>query len=180
VSEIKQLIKPIIYKKDHYKGSTEDKITVLVYGDYQCEDVKDLFISLEKIQKRIEFTYVFRNFPLINCHDQAIKASLAAEAAAAQGKFFEMHRLLLLNQDRLEDEDIMLYAKKVGLDMKLFQRDYDNMVYLGKVQKDIQSGEENGVTETPTIFINGVMYEESYDYRTLMNVVNTLNEMKVK
>jgi protein-disulfide isomerase len=180
LSELKLLHRPVIEKEDHINGSVKSPIVLLHYGDYQCRNSKYIYTLIKKLQRRLKenFCFVFRNYPKIETHPRASWAALAAEAAFAQNKFWEMYDILFSNQDKLEDEDILNYAEKIKLDMDLFKRDYFNKVYLGKIRKDLESAGESGVVDVPTIFINGVMYEESYDEKTLLNIISRVASVR--
>jgi protein-disulfide isomerase len=109
-----------------------------------------------------QLRFVFRHFPLAEAHPHARLAAEAAEAAAAQGKFWEMHDLLFEHQDALEAEDIIGYAKSLGLDMAQFARDLKDPKTTKRVRDDFRSGVRSGVNGTPTFFINGSRFEGSW------------------
>ena len=112
--------------------------------------------------------FVFRNFPLGQIHPNAVEAAEAAEAAGLQGRFWEMHDLLFENQDALEREDLLGYAKELGLDAARFVRDLDSEAVEERVRADFASGVRSGVNGTPTFFINGVRLDESWDEDSLL------------
>src|SRR5207247_11208926 len=104
--------------------------------------------------------FVFRNFPISTSHPHAQQAAEAAEAAAAQGKFWEMHDLLYENQRRLRDEDLRGYAEKLGLDVERFDEDLAEHVHAERVHEDFMSGVRSGVNGTPTFYINGDRHDD--------------------
>jgi len=104
---------------------------------------------------------VHRHFPLVKNHPRALRAAEAAEAAAAQGKFWEMHRLLFLRPDKLGDRDLRRYGKEVGLDLERFDREMASGIYANQILKDFYFSLNHGITGTPTTFINGVRYAMS-------------------
>ncbi|HZS93547.1 MAG TPA: thioredoxin domain-containing protein, partial [Chloroflexota bacterium] len=106
-----------------------------------------------------QLLFAFRNFPLVQIHPYALSAALAAEAAGAQGKFWQMHDLLYEHQDALAQSDLIGYARDLGPDVDKFSRDLENRTYLPKIESDIRSGEESGIPGTPTFFVNGEMYQ---------------------
>ena len=114
-----------------------------------------------------DMRFVFRHFPLAELHPHAVAAAEAAEAAGAQGRFWPMHDMLYENQDALELDDLVGYADALGLDTGRFTEDLASHVYLGRVQRDFQSGVRSGVKGTPTFFINDVRFEDSWDPDTL-------------
>jgi protein-disulfide isomerase len=112
--------------------------------------------------------FVFRNFPLTEIHPHALHAAFAAEAAAAQGKFWQMHDYIFHHQHTLEDADLEQFAEAVGLDMQQFARDMAERPYSSRIEEDLQSGIRSGVRGTPTFFINGVLYPGSWEQEALL------------
>ena len=112
--------------------------------------------------------FVFRNFPITTSHPHAEQAAEAAEAAAAQGRFWEMHDLLYENQQRLRDEDLRGYAEQLGLDVERFDKELTEHVHAARVHEDFMSGVRSGVNGTPTFYINGVRHDDSYEPETLL------------
>jgi protein-disulfide isomerase len=115
--------------------------------------------------------FVFRNFPISTSHPRAEQAAEAAEAAAAHGKFWEMHDLLYENQARLRDEDLHAYAERLGLDLGTFDRELAEHVYAERVHEDFMSGVRSGVNGTPTFYVNGARHDGPYDLETLLAVL---------
>lgn len=111
---------------------------------------------IDELADRVRFVY--RHFPLIKTHPRALKAAEAAEAAAAQDKFWEMHRLLYLAPDKLEDKDLRQHAHKIGLDLERFDREMTNTTYADPIMKDYYNSIIYGISGTPTTFINGTLY----------------------
>lgn len=159
--------------KDHSEGSKNAKVTLVEYGDYQCPYCGQAYPIVKKIQEAMgdKLHFVFRNFPLSQIHPHALHAAEAAEAAAAQGKFWEMHDTLYENQKRLDDESLAEYAQQIGLDVDKFVADMENGTYEEKVKADFLSGVESGVNGTPTFFINGSRFNDSWDYETLLEAL---------
>jgi protein-disulfide isomerase len=104
---------------------------------------------------------VHRHFPLVKTHPRALRAAEAAEAAAAQGKFWEMHRRLYLRPDKLRDRDLRRHAKEIGLDLERFDREMAGGIYSDQILNDFNFSLNHGITGTPTTFINGVLYAKS-------------------
>jgi protein-disulfide isomerase len=115
--------------------------------------------------------FVFRNFPLTEIHPHAEHAAEAAEAAAAEGKFWQMHDVLFENQDALEDEDLVRYAKELRLNLPKFIDALDEGVHADRVRADFQSGVRSGVNGTPTFFINGVRHDGPWDMASLQRPI---------
>jgi protein-disulfide isomerase len=112
--------------------------------------------------------FVFRNFPITTSHPHAEQAAEAAEAAGAQGKFWEMHDLLYEKQRRLGDDDLRSYGVQLGLDLEAFERDLAEHVHAARVREDFMSGVRSGVNGTPTFYINGIRHDDSYELETLL------------
>lgn len=115
--------------------------------------------------------FVFRNFPLRQSHPHAEHAAEAAEAAAGQGKVWEMHDTLFEHQQALDDKHLVQYALALAMDQARFIREMTEHVYSKRVHEDLTSGVQSGVNGTPTFFINGVLYDDSYDLETLLAAI---------
>ena len=114
-----------------------------------------------------DLRYVWRHLPLNDVHPHAELAAEAAEAAAGQGRFWEMHDELLAHQDRLEPVDLMRYARELGLDVDRFWDDVRESRNADRIADDVASADASGVTGTPAFFINGRRHEDAYDVDTL-------------
>jgi protein-disulfide isomerase len=121
----------------------------------------------------MDLRYVWRHLPLSDVHPQAQIAAEAAEAAAAQGAFWEMHDLLLDRQEHLLPTDLMRYAEELGLDRDQFHDDLKRHLYSGRVAQDVESADLSGVSGTPTFFINSHRHYGAYDIDTLTAAVKT-------
>ena len=155
---------------DHAEGPLDAPLTLVEYGDYQCPYCGAAFPVVKRLQKTLgkKLRFVFRNFPLTQVHPYALIAAQAAEAAALQGKFWEIHDLLFEEQNLLKPEIIPLWAKKVGLNLEQFESDIKQGVVEKRIREDRQSGIRSGVNGTPTFFINGTRYDGSHDYDSLL------------
>jgi protein-disulfide isomerase len=158
------LLTPPVSERDHATGPADAPVTLVEYGDYECPYCGMAYQVVKSAQRELgkQLRFVFRNFPLAEAHPHARNAAQAAEAAAAQGKFWEMHDMLFEHQEALEAEDIIGYAKSLGLDMVKFARDLQDATYAKRVRDDFRSGVKSGVNGTPTFFINGSRYEGSW------------------
>jgi|SRR5271154_322626 len=154
------LVQPVS-KEDHIQGSPSATIELLEYGDYQCPHCGYAFPIVKEIQRQLgdKLRFIFRNFPLRKIHPQAMSAAIAGEAAALQGKFWEMHEMLIENQRRLNHDSIIEYAESIGLDIDQFTKDIKSHVLEDKVMSDFQGGLRSGVNATPTFFVNGEKYD---------------------
>ena len=162
---------------DHTKGAMDAPVTLVEYGDYECPYTGRAYPIVKEIQKRLRdrLLFVFRNFPLTQIHPHAQHAAESAEAAAVQGKFWEMHDYLFEHQQALDDDHLARYASKLALDVNRFNRDMSKHTYAARIRQDLLSGEQSGVEGTPTFFINGVRYDESWDLETLLRAIkNTM------
>lgn len=146
----------------HVTGPESAAITIEEFGDYQCPPCGKLYPDLNKIEDEYkdQLRLVFRHFPIIARHPNAMGAAQAAEAAGLQGKFWQMHDMLYQNQDKWKDEKdarpvFIKYAQDLGLDAGRFQHDFEGPEVAKRISEDQKRAESLGVTGTPTIFING-------------------------
>jgi len=163
------LTSPVSEERDHVQGPADAAVTLVEYGDYECPYCGAAYPIVKEVQARMgsRLRFVFRNFPIATSHPHAEQAAEAAEAAAAQGRFWEMHDLLYENQKRLGDQDLRGYAEQLELDVDSFDRDFAEHVHAARVHEDFMSGVRSGVNGTPTFYIDGVRYDDSYDLETL-------------
>jgi protein-disulfide isomerase len=162
--------------KDHAQGPASAPITLVEYGDYECPYCGEAYPALKKVQKRMgnNLRFVFRNFPLTQMHPYAFAAAEAAEAAGAQGKFWEIHDMLYEHQNNLEPQALVGYAKTLGLDMERFVKDVNDGAFTAKIKHDFQTGLMSGVNGTPSLFINGERYDGAFDTESLLEVMQTV------
>ena len=123
-----------------------------------------------------ELRYVFRHLPLRDVHPHAQLAAEAAEAAASQGAFWEMHDTLLDHQGALTDHDVRNYAQQLGLDVERFWEEVRRRVHVPRIQRDVASADESGVSGTPTFFVNGRRHQGAYDIDALTAAVRGASE----
>ena len=159
--------------RDHAQGPTGASVTLVEYGDYECPHCGRAYPIIKKVQahfgERIRF--VFRNFPITTVHPHAQHAAEAAEAASSQGHFWEMHDALFEHQNALDDRHLGEYADGVGLDRARFDRELKDGTHAQRVREDFMSGVRSGVNGTPTFFINGRRYDDSWDAATLIDAL---------
>lgn len=155
---------PPVNEQDHAAGPENAPVTLVEYGDYECPYCGMAHPIVKRAQRELgnELRFVFRNFPLAEAHPHARLAAQAAEAAGAQGKFWEMHDALFEHQDALEPDDIIGYAKSLGLDLVQLTQDLKAGTYAKRVRDDFRSGVRSGVNGTPTFFVNGSRYDGSW------------------
>ena len=158
---------------DHVIGAAHAPVTVVEYGDFECPNCKQAAPAVKLLLERFagRLRLVFRHFPLEEVHPHALHAALAAEAAGAQGKFWQMHDLLFENQQHLKAGQIRGYAEKLELDMERYDSEMDDELYLQRVREQIESGRRSGVRATPTFFVNGGICDVSFGLGALANAV---------
>jgi len=169
---------PPVSDSDHQSGPDDARVTLVEYGDYECPHCGRAYPIVREVQRRMSrrLLFVFRNFPLSEMHPHAEHAAEAAEAAATQGKFWEMHDWLYEHQQTLEDTDLVRAAKGLGLDASRVERELATAAHAKRVRQDFRSGVRSGVNGTPTFFINGVRYDGSWDLETLLQVLEEVGE----
>jgi protein-disulfide isomerase len=154
---------------DHAEGPADAPVTLVEYGDYQCPYCGAAYGIIKSVQKRLgsKLRFVFRNFPLNQAHPMAQLAAEAAEAAGAQGKFWEMHDALFENQDQLGQELVETLVERLQLDAARFEADLEERKFQSRVKHDFMGGVRSGVNGTPGFFINGERYDGSWDEEPL-------------
>jgi protein-disulfide isomerase len=164
------VIEPLDEAIDHVRGPGVARL-IVDYGDYECPYSRQAFRAVERVEARLRdgVRFAFRHFPLTEIHPHALTASLAAEAAALQRRFWEMHELLFHHQHALEEDDLRGYAIELGLDVAQFDSERRGETALERVQRDVRSGVASGeVRGTPTLFIDGVLHRGGYDVESLL------------
>ena len=160
-------------ERDHIRGPVNALVTVVEYGDFECPYCGQAEpVVRELLRDFADVRYVWRHLPLNDVHPRAQLAAEAAEAAAAQGAFWEMHDLLLEHQDALRPSDFVTYAEQLGLDVERFTRELGENVGTSRVADDVDSADLSGVSGTPTFFINGRRHFGAYDTATLSAAVH--------
>jgi len=168
----KQLaIEPVDEAVDHVRGTATAPV-IVEYGDYECPYSRAAYRSIERVEAQAEVRFVFRHFPLTEIHPHARAAARAAEAAATQARFWEMHDLLFSRQHALGDDDLRRYAAELGLDVERFDTDRASHAVAERVERDVRSGKASGeVLGTPTLFIDVVVHSSGYDVASLLEAV---------
>jgi protein-disulfide isomerase len=147
--------------RDNTSGPADAPLVLIEYGDYECPYCGRAYPMVKNIQNHFgeRLRFVFRNFPWIKIHPNAFDAAVAAEAAALQNKFWEMHDMIFENQQTLKDSDIVRMAETVGLDLERFNADRQLPQLAEKVRDDFEIGIRLGVNRTPTFFLNGQRFD---------------------
>ncbi|MDX6408754.1 MAG: hypothetical protein QOE13_1825 [Gaiellaceae bacterium] len=158
--------------RDHIRGATEAPVTVVEYGDFECPYCGQAEPVVRELLRDFgDIRYVWRHLPLNDVHPRAQIAAEAAEAAAEQGAFWEMHDLLLDNQDALQPNDLIAYAEQLGLDVERFTKSLHEHRGAAQVAEDVDSADLSGVSGTPTFFINSRRQHGAYDIDSLSAAV---------
>jgi protein-disulfide isomerase len=163
-------MEPLDHAVDHVRVASAGRL-IVEYGDYECPYSRQAFREIERLERRLGdgVRFAFRHFPLTEIHPHALAASAAAEAAALQDRFWEMHELLFRSQSALEDHDLRRYADRLGRDIGVFDGDRASARVLERVDRDVQSGIASAeVRGTPTLFIDGVVHRGAYDEAVLL------------
>jgi protein-disulfide isomerase len=161
-------------KVDHVRGPAGSPV-ILEYGDYECPNSRQAFHEIERVERELpdRVRFVFRHFPLTEIHPHALAAACAAEAAALQDRFWQMHELLFHRQKALADDDLRAYGEQLGFDGERFEYDRVSHEAAARVARDVVSGKASGVVRgTPTLFINGVLYEGPRDATALVQAIS--------
>jgi protein-disulfide isomerase len=158
---------------DHVIGAPHAPVTIVEYGDFECPNCKQAASAVKLLLERFagRAQVVFRHFPLEEVHPHALAAAQAAECAAGQGKFWEMHDLLFANQDHLKVHQLQSYGERLQLDMARYKAEMDDEVYLQRIREQMEGARRSGVRATPTFFVNGRLQDVSYGIRALFDAV---------
>ncbi len=169
------LVRPVDPQRDHLRGRPDAPLTLVEYGDFQCPFCSRATGGIDEVLAHFgdELRYVWRHFPLEREHPRAFDAARASEAAALQGKFWEMGRELFAHQDDLEWSDMYRYAAAIGCDLEKFDEDVrvHSSKVLHRVQDDAQDAEAMDLNATPTFFINGVRHKGPWDAASLIRAL---------
>ncbi len=167
-------LSPPVSERDHSIGPATAPVTLVEYGDYECPHCGHAYPIVKALQRKLgkRLRFVFRNFPLAEAHPHARHAAEAAEAAADQGKFWEMHDALFENQLALEDHQLVATTRHLGLDAERVAAALEAGTYTQRVRDDFRSGVRSGVNGTPTFFVNGRRYDGPWsDERTFIGAL---------
>ena len=163
-------VAPLEEAIDHVRGSRAGRL-IMEYGDYECPYSRQAFRAIQQVEHQLggNVRFAFRHFPLTQIHPHALAAAAAAEAAAAKGRFWDMHEVLFRRQKELGESDLLRYAAELGLDVARFDTDRASSAVLERIRRDVASGLASGqVLGTPTLFIDGVVHRGGYDPSTLL------------
>jgi protein-disulfide isomerase len=158
---------------DHVLGPAHAHVSVVEYGDFECPNCKQAAPATKLLLQRYpgRVSVAFRHYPLTEVHPHAMLAAEAAECAAEQGQFWQMHDLLFENQLHLKADQLHSYAEQLRLDMARYTAQLDDHVYLQRIREHQQSGRDSGVRGTPTFFVNGRIQDVSFGMQGLFSAV---------
>ena len=167
------LTPPVDPARDHVRGATEARVTLVEYGDFQCPYCGDAYPVVQGLREALgdQLRFVFRHMPLADLHPAAPAAAEAAEAAGAQGRFWEMHDRLFEHQLELSAAQLRSHAEVIGLDLERFDAELRAGVHTARVEEDYRSGTRSGVPSTPRFFVNGVIHTGSPTQRELEEAI---------
>ncbi|WP_407308047.1 thioredoxin domain-containing protein [Desulfosporosinus sp. SB140] len=167
---------PFIRSDDWRLGSADAPIIFIEYGDYQCSHCRDLYKVITELmpayQDKIQF--IFRHFPMRHAHPFAVIAAKAAEAAGVQGKFWEMHTRLFEAGNALEQNDLMGYAREIGINIDRFNLDVNSEDIENAVMDEYREATRHKIKSPPTLFINHILFDGSQTIETLRNKIDGL------
>jgi protein-disulfide isomerase len=164
--------------QDHIQGVLSAVVVLVMYGNYQCSRSADGYRLIKAIRRELDVSFgedylclIFRHFPQTQIHPHAQRAAQAAEAAAAQGQFWSMHDTLFAHQQKLENGYLVEYANDLGLDIPQFLKELSKQVHVDRINEDIESGMQSGVTAAPALFINNIRYSGRWRITELMATI---------
>jgi Na+/H+ antiporter NhaA len=169
---ITDLAVPVDPDRDHWRGPEDAPVTLVEYGDFECPYCGNAEPVIRELLADFgDLRYVWRHLPLSDVHPNAELAAEAAEAAAAQGKFWEMHDQLLEHQGELKYRQLRNYARQLDLDLERFDQELHESANTARIEEDVDSADLSGVTGTPTFFVNEKRHDGAYDIDTLSRAV---------
>ncbi len=170
-----RLLRDVDTARDHVRGGNAPSgvVSVVVYGDYLCPYCRRLRLVIARLRQALgeRLAYVFRHYPNERAHPGAHFAARAAEAAGQQGRYWEMHDALYDAEPPLGEAEILALARGLGVDMEQFRRDLDSPETKARVDEDLSEGGSNGVTGTPTFFVDGLRYDGAWDFHSMLETL---------
>lgn len=169
--------------QDHIQGVLNATVVFVMYGDYECFQSANVYRLIKVAQQQLKVSFgennlgfIFRHFPQVQIHPHAQRAAEAAEAAAAQGQFWQMHEMLFIHQQELGNGYLVEYANRLGLDISQFLQDLSKGAYVNRINADIEGGLRSGVKAAPALFINGIRYVDRWTVEQIMAAIVAAND----
>ncbi len=164
---------PAVGERDHIQGPATARATLVEYGDYECPYCRAAVPIVQELQQLLgdQLRYVFRHFPLTASHTHAQQAAEVAEAAAVEGRFFDMHATLFEKQDALERDHLLQYARDLGLDVARIRHELSAHAHADRVREDFESGLSSGARGTPTFFLDELRYDGIIGVRQILSAI---------
>ena len=161
---------PPLDHEDHVAGPPDAPLELIMYGDFQCPFCTAAQSIVARVRKRLDgrLRFAFRHLPLHELHPDAQRAAEAAEAAAAQGAFWEMHDALYANGGRFGEEDLAALAKRLGLDVQRFRAELADGTHAARVARDADVARAAGIAGTPAFIVNGTHHTDAFDAGSLV------------
>jgi protein-disulfide isomerase len=177
-SELPDRLAEPINEKDHVLGAAGAPVTLVEYGDYECPSCLNTQPIIAELRKRQgdKLRFVFRHFPRSSVHPHASAAASAAEAAAEQDKFWEMHETLFKHQKEFGDIDLSHLALQLGLEIYKFESSLGQDLHRRRIDADYAGGVQSGVKGTPAFFINGIRYQGKIDVDSLTAAIEAASK----
>jgi len=164
--------------QDRIQGVLSATVVLVMYGDYECFQSANVYRLIKVAQQQLspsfeenDFCFIFRHFPQVQAHPHAQRAAEAAEAAAAQGQFWQMHEMLFIHQQELGNGYLVEYANRLGLDISQFLQDLSRGTYVDRINADIEGGLQSGVEAAPALFINRIRYPDRWTIEQIMATI---------
>jgi protein-disulfide isomerase len=168
--------------QDHIQGALSAAVVFVMYGDYECFQSANIYRLVKVARQQLNIFlgenslgFVFRHFPQVQIHPHAQRAAEAAEAAAAQGQFWQMHEMLFIHQQTLGNGYLVEYADRLGLDISRFLQDLSRGMYVDRINADIEGGRQSEVETAPALFINGIRYLDHWTIGQIMAAIVAAN-----
>jgi protein-disulfide isomerase len=170
---VAELLSPPLEEIDHVRGEAGAPLQLVMFGDFQCPFCLGAQKSLRRVRERLgeQLLLGFRHLPIVERHPLAMEAAAASEAAAAQGRFWDYHDALYLNQPKLSRETMLEVGRELGLDAERIAAEIDSGTHSERIARDVASAEASGATGTPTFFVNGERFYGAYDASSLVEAL---------
>jgi protein-disulfide isomerase len=168
-------LKNSVTERDHTSGLATAPVTLVEYGNFECIYCGQVYPIIKQVQNLLgdNLRFVFRHFPTVQTHPHSLGAAEAAESAAAQQKFWQMHDELFSHQAALADHNLSRYAKRIGLNLERFDHEMTEHSFLQQIEADYErSLFDEHITGTPTLYLNGVRYTGAADFEGLLHAIN--------